>query len=172
MWSDHILWLWHSGLFDYTYCCNTPQVNADQLNFSDARSRDRATLQCRTVDRRHVDHSLMMNVTWQRMDQTAKRLAVGHATIYRLSTVVSATCKYDDPRLKMSHSLPCIICTMMNVTWQRFDQLAKQLIVGHRLTTIQYDTTQCTLAVLTNRMHDTWPGVLLLFNVNQQKQKI
>jgi len=27
----HILWLWHSGLFDYEHCCNTPQVNTDRL---------------------------------------------------------------------------------------------------------------------------------------------
>ena len=40
-------------------------------------------------------------------------------------------------RLKMSHegadvhTLPCVICIMTNVTWRRFDQSAKQLIVGH-----------------------------------------
>ena len=29
------------------------------------------------------------------------------------------------------HTLPCVICIMTNVTWRRFDQSAKQLIVGH-----------------------------------------
>ena len=65
------------------------------------------------------EHSIMLNVTWRRIDQTAKQLVVGHATM-----------KYDNPRLKMSHSgcalvrhfqprvhhismthsLPCITC--------------------------------------------------------------
>jgi len=31
----------------------------------------------------------------------------------------------------MSHEELCIICIMMNVTWQRFDQSANQLIVDH-----------------------------------------
>jgi len=29
----HILWLWHSVVFDYNYCCDTLQVNGDQLGY-------------------------------------------------------------------------------------------------------------------------------------------
>ena len=39
--------------------------------------------------------SIMMNVTWQRFDQSAKRLALGRATVNRWRTIV---------RLNMSHS--------------------------------------------------------------------
>jgi len=46
-----------------------------------AQSCDSATLQCCTVNRRHVHHSIMLTVTWQRFDQSAKWLTVGHATI-------------------------------------------------------------------------------------------
>jgi len=61
MWSVlDILRLWHSG--------------------NDAWSRDPVTFQCCTVDRRHVHHSIMANVTWQRFGQSAKLLAVGHTT--------------------------------------------------------------------------------------------
>ena len=49
-----------------------------------------------------VDHSIVINVTWRRFDQSAKQLIVGHTTI-----------KHDDPRLKMSHSLACIMCAIM-----------------------------------------------------------
>ena len=58
--------------FDYKYCCYTPQVNADQLDYiavmhghvtvrhcNVAWSRDCAALQCR----RRIHHSIMMNVT-------------------------------------------------------------------------------------------------------------
>ena len=37
-------------------------------------------LQYRTVDRRYVQHSIIMNVTWQRFDQSAKQLIAGHTT--------------------------------------------------------------------------------------------
>ena len=77
----HILWLWQSGLFDYKYCCNTTgQCWSVRLNCSDAWSRDHATLQCHTVDRWHLHHSIMMKITWQRCNQSVMRLAVGHAT--------------------------------------------------------------------------------------------
>jgi len=38
-------------------------------------------LQYRTVDRRHVQHSIMVNVTWQRFDQSAKQLIAGHTKV-------------------------------------------------------------------------------------------
>ena len=42
-----------------------------------------AILQYYTIDRWHVQHSIMVNVTWRHFDQSAKQLAqliVGHAT--------------------------------------------------------------------------------------------
>jgi len=39
-----------------------------------------AIYQYRAVDRRHVQHSIIMNVTWRRFDQSAKQLIVGHTT--------------------------------------------------------------------------------------------
>jgi len=50
-------------------------------------SRDRQTVQCLTSDIELSDgrswrgeHSIMLNVTWRRFDQSAKQLVVGHAT--------------------------------------------------------------------------------------------
>jgi len=50
-----------------------------------------------------VSHSIMLNVTWRRFDQSVKQLVVGQTTINRWRTVASGTWKYDDPRLNMSH---------------------------------------------------------------------
>jgi len=96
----HILWLWHSGLFDYKSCCNTPHVNAHQLGFNLqwCMSHDRVSLYrmihgnrvsfYRMIHGRpwRVHHSTMMNVTWRHFDQSAKQLIVGHTTTQHVST--------------------------------------------------------------------------------------
>ena len=84
------------------YCCIIGQIKKMMMmmmltlisyfNVQWRRSRDRATLQCCTVTWPcniavlhgrpwRVHHSIMMKVTWQRFDQSAKRLAVGDTTI-------------------------------------------------------------------------------------------
>jgi len=77
----HILWLWHSGVFDYKYWWSVRISCSDAWSRLGAilQSRDRSMLQIsvtwlqyRTVDCWHVQHWIMMNVT--------KWLAVGHTT--------------------------------------------------------------------------------------------
>jgi len=46
----------------------------------DMQSRHRSILQVSNGDRRYLQHSIMMNVTWQRFDQSEKPLIVGHTT--------------------------------------------------------------------------------------------
>ena len=57
------------------------QLRACQFN-TITIARKTQISQYRTVDRRHVQHSIMMNVTWQRFDQPAKQLIVGHTTSF------------------------------------------------------------------------------------------
>ena len=86
----------NSGLFDYKYCYNTPHVNAYQLQrYSGTWSCHGSTLQSREgstfamLNRRpgSVQHSIMMNVTGRRFDQSAKQLLVGHTTVHDVSDV-------------------------------------------------------------------------------------
>jgi len=44
---------------------------------------------CWTVDRRHVQHSIVTNVTWRRFDQSAKQLVVGRTTTCYATRVVA-----------------------------------------------------------------------------------
>jgi len=47
---------------------------------NDAQSCDHASLQYHIVYCRHVHHSIMMNITWLRFDESGKQLTLGHMT--------------------------------------------------------------------------------------------
>jgi len=88
-------------------------------------SRDNATLQCYTVDCQHVHYSIMMNVTWQRFDQSVKQLTVGHAT--------NATdC--------MSLTGWILVPVILSVTWKAL-ALQRSLLVGYPITVDEMDRT-------------------------------
>ena len=108
---------WHSGLFDYKYCCNTPHVNAHQLGLLTVVHGHMTLYHYRLKihgDRVsfyrmihgppwHVDHSIVMNIMWRHFDQSPKQLIVCHTTVYRWCTVVSGHSNMMNPTLKMSH---------------------------------------------------------------------
>ena len=50
-------------------------------HFRDVRSSQSRGDIIMTTDRQHIQHSIMLNITWRHFDQSAKQLVVGHATM-------------------------------------------------------------------------------------------
>ena len=76
---------------------------------NDAWSHDRASLQCCMVNR-HVHHSIMTNVAWQRFDQSVKQLAAGHTT--NTSDMIGehlANSEMNATKIKQIHCRNCLV---------------------------------------------------------------
>jgi len=177
-----ILWLWHSGLYDYKYCCNTPHVNSHQLGQHTwsrhmIQTSPKWYLQHCTVNRWHVQHSIIVNVTWRRFNQSAKHTTMNYVWFWQ-NDFMHCPCSITSRRVSfpvycsLCHSLRGLVFAWLakasydrpGVFWREsvcaFDHVSLNIMVVHAHTTFWWSHVYYMICWVTRTVNSgfSWLG--------------